>query len=266
MLYGETEQKDRLRLITHKLELSGLKMTFPWLTSQIFLGFLVVIAGVAIVVVKWMTNMWLAGIVAGVLALIAVNILLAIACTSATKKVENSMMQFMNLVENFSASSDDLISVIANTVPYTSNPLSRALSECVTEAVNSGDSAAALQALQEKIPSRHFQVLIRNLEISSRYECNYAVVVNDCRDVFHNYIKSEKEKAAIRQGGMVETLTMLGVGGLCLAMVQDISGTGEGLLQLLLTGGIAGNLILGYLCVVVLLALYLGIYKNLKKA
>ncbi|MEG1640539.1 MAG: hypothetical protein RR284_06405, partial [Ruthenibacterium sp.] len=99
-----------------------------------------------------------------------------------------------------------------------------------------------------------------------RYECNYAVVVNDCRDVFHNYIKSEKEKAAIRQGGMVETLTMLGVGGLCLAMVQDISGTGEGLLQLLLTGGIAGNLILGYLCVVVLLALYLGIYKNLKKA
>lgn len=169
----------------------------------------------------------------------------------------------MNIVDNFSRASDDILAIFEKSARYIENPLKTQILDAVAMAKNSGDKYGALQELQNRVKNRHFKVLVRNLEISSRYETNYSAIVEDCRGIFHNYIKSEKEKRVIRRQGLLEIGTMLFAGVMCTYVMSDIA-EGDNLLLTLMNGGLFEKFILGYLVAAVVLTLYILIFKILK--
>ena len=62
--------------------------------------------------------------------------------------------------------------------PYLDVPMRPALQECVSKARNTGNVEEALRNLELQIEHPQFRNLIRNLEICSRHEANYAETVS----------------------------------------------------------------------------------------
>jgi hypothetical protein len=105
--------------------------------------------------------------------------------------------------------------------------------------------------------------LIQNLETSSRLENNYSDIIEDCRDIFHTYIKAQKEKRAIRMNGMFEILLMTGAGMMSLYLIGGVTEDGN-IVSVLLNNGTVGQIILVATVAALLLAIYIAIFKVIK--
>ena len=104
---------------------------------------------------------------------------------------------------------------------------------------------------------------MRNLEISSRFETNYSDIIEDCRNIFHEYLKSEKEKRTLRVNGMLEIGTMLICGIFCIYIIGDITDQGNIILALL-AGGALGRGILIFMGLSIILSCYIAVFQILR--
>lgn len=261
-IHGAGGKHDILARIDTELAYSGIKEKFRWMTTEIYLMIVAIAVAIVTTAVVVTSGLWW-GLFAGLLTYLSLRLTVSLMVASRNKKTESIMLQFMNIVDNFSKTSDDLISILEKSSRYIDEPLSSQIYDAVIEARNTGDTLTALQELQDKVKNKHFKVLIRNLEISSRFETNYSDIVEDCRDIFHNYLKSEKEKRSLRVSGLIEILTMGLCGVFCVFTLGDMTESGN-LITSLLNGGILGIVILVYLCCAVLLSLYIAVFKILK--
>ena len=203
------------------------------------------------------------GLVFAFLVFIGFKLVISLLANHRDKKTESTMLQFMNIVDNFSKTSDDLISILEKASKYIDEPLSTQISNAVSEAKHTGDTLAALQELQDKVKNKHFKVLVRNLEISSRFETNYSDIVEDCRELFHEYLKSEKEKRSLRWNGLLEIGAMLLCGFFCLFIIGKITEQGN-IIAALLQGGLVGLVILAMATTALVLSCYIAIFKILR--
>lgn len=261
-IHGAGGKHDLLASIDEELAYSGIKEKLRWMTTEIFI-IIVLLATAIITTVFAVSKGIFAALLAGTLTVIAFKLVISLMANSRDKKTEAIMIQFMNIVDNFSKSSDDLISILEKSSRYIEEPLSSQIYDAVTEARNTGDSLAALQELQDKVKNKHFKVLVRNLEISSRLETNYSDIIEDCRQIFHDYLKHEKEKRSIRVNGLLEIATMLLCGFFCIYIIGDITEQGN-IIAALLAGGLIGKGILIFLGVSVALSCYIAVFKILR--
>jgi Flp pilus assembly protein TadB len=263
-IHGEGIKRDFLTSIDTQLAYSGIKERLRWLTTEVYVIIVAVSAALAVIIVTTTVKSTILGILCGLIVVIIYHSIIAFMANSRDKKTEKILLQFMNVVDNFSKTSDDLISIFEKSSRYIEEPLSSQIYDAVIEAKNTGDTMQALQALQDKVKNKHFKVLIRNLEISSRFETNYSEIIADCRQTFHDYIQSEKEKRNIRANGILEIATMLLCGAFCIYTLSGIAESGN-FIDLLLAGGILGKGILIFLAVAVVLSLYIAIFQILRK-
>lgn len=261
-IIGEGTKKDWLASIDEKLAYSGIKEKIRWITTEIYLMFVLVIA-IVITILLTVKISFIAGVLGFFITIALFEFALTIVITVRNKKTESMLLQFMNIVDNFSKTSNDLISILEKSSKYIDEPLSSQIYDAVIDAKNTGNSSVALHTLQDKVKNKHFKVLIRNLEISSRFETNYSEIVEDCRDIFHDYIKNEKEKHNIRVNGLLEILTMAVCGGASVYLIADISDSGN-VIQMLLNGGVFGYFILGYIIAAIVITIYVAVFKVLR--
>ena len=261
-IHGNGGKHDWLASVDEELAYSGIKEKLKWITTEIYLIIVLLTIVIVTAFVTTASNIWY-GLIAGVLVFFGFKLALGLMITSRERKTESIMLQFMNIVDNFSRTSDDLIAVLEKASRYIEEPLSSQIYDAVVEAKNTGDSMLALQELQDKVKNKHFKVLIRNLEISSRFETNYSDIIADCRDIFHNYLKSEKEKRSVRINGILEIGTMLLCGFLCIYLIGDITESGN-LVTTLMGGGMLGKGILVYLILSIVLSCYIAVFQILK--
>lgn len=258
-LHGAGTKVDFLGRLDERLAYSGIKDKFKWMTTEIYLLFVIMVVVLVVTVVVLIKGvLW--GIVSGILTVLVLDLMLVLVVARRNASTESVMLQFMNIIDNFSKTSDDLISIMEKSSRYVDAPLGPQIYDAVIEAKNSGDTVQAIQSLQDKVKNKHFKVLMRNLEISSRYEANYSEIVEDCRDIFHNYIKSEKEKRNIRLNGLAEIGTMLVIGFACTYLLGSMTEEGN-LIEALNNGGAMGKGILVYLVVSIVASLYVLIFK-----
>lgn len=262
-IHGTNSTKDWLAKIDEELAYSGIKQKIRWLTTELYLLIVILTTTLVITIISVFTNI-IYGLFGGVIVITTFKLVVSLLANSRDKKTEEIMLQFMNIVDNFSKTSDDLINILEKSSRYIDEPLNNQIYDAVIEARNTGDSLTALQQLQDKVKNKHFKVLIRNLEISSRFETNYSDIIEDCRGIFHEYIKSEKEKRSMRLNGIMEIATMLLCGVFCIYLLGDVTGSGN-IVIMLLEGGVLGKLILGYVFVSVAVAFYIAIFKLLRK-
>ena len=164
-------------------------------------------------------------------------------------KTERQLMIFINLLENYSKTSDDLVDIISKTETYVDEPLKSAIRKFSWEAKHVGELDEAILHLKEKIPHRKFQEILQNLDICRKHDTNYEEVISDIRISMQQYLKSKEEKKSIRQSSRGNVIIMLLVG---VFIIKLVDGFVEGGLIALLCGNILGGIILIYIIFVVL--------------
>ena len=262
-VHGQGLKKDFLSSIDEELAYSGIKQSIPWLTTELYI---LITVGIAVIIgiVVTVIGTWYLGIASIVMIMLFFNVVISMMANKREQETEKVMIQFMNIVDNFSKTSDDLITILDRTAKYVDEPLGSIIYESVVEARNTGDAMLALQDLQDKVKNPHFKVLMRNLEIASRFETNYSDIIDDCREIYHDYLRSEKEKRAMRSSGLLEILVMIATGGFCIYIIGDVTDSGN-LITTLMNGGAIGIAILSALIGSVVIALYIGIFQIMKK-
>lgn len=259
-IHGAGGKKDFLASIDEKLAYSGIKEKLPWMTTEIWI-LTMILSAVVIGTIAVIAN-GLIGVVLYAIIPIMFELVLIVLTSTRSKKTESQMLQFMNILDNFSRTSDDLISILEKASRYIEDPLGSQIYDAVIAARNIGNTQQALVDLQDSVKNKHFKVLIRNLEISSRFETNYSDIVEDCRELFHSYIQGEKEKRSIRQTGLVQVIFMMGMGLFCISMLANLSDSGS-ILSVFTDAGLVGMIVLGILMASYLISTYILVFKIL---
>lgn len=263
LIYGDTNDKSLLTKLDNMLAYSGLKQKFKFLSSELVLIALVLLSALSIII----SNMIFGDITIGlvVLALVVFTFvsLLKLLCNFQYKRVHDSVLKFTNIIENFAATSNDLVAILEKSCVYINEPLKSKVYNCVVEARNSGDKDYALRKLQDSVENEYFKELIRTLRISSGFEANYSEVIRDGKSALQNNLKYEAEKQALRNNARGEMLALAGVGALCVFMSSQI--TYMSLSELLFNTGIFGKLLFYYLIATLLTVIYVGFIQSTKR-
>ena len=138
------------------------------------------------------------------------------------KIVEDNLLNFLDMLGNFSAANVEIISVFRQISKYFPAPLSVAIEECVSEAETMGNTSAALYALADKIEQPQFKEVIYDLEVCVNYAGNYKEAINKWRRLITD-MQLEKKQRTSMANELSITMIITSVGMVfCLAAVDKL--------------------------------------------
>lgn len=250
---GTVENNGILDKIDGALNNAGWKEYYSYLSAEIFIAFIILITAVFSMIIYAFTKNRSVAFFVAVALLFIPWVILYFAVGIRYKKTERQLMIFINLLENYSRTSDDLVDIIAKTEKYLGEPLNSAIRKFSWEAQHVGETEIAILHLKEKIPHRKFQEIIQNLNICRSHDTNYEEVIADIRISMQQYLKAKEEKNSIRQGTRGSILIMMIVG--CF-IIRLVNGFVQGGLYRLLRSNFIGLIILFYILAVAIVGLW----------
>lgn len=228
------------------IERSGLRKRFEFLTTEIYIAIIVVIT-----LVGYLLGHIIGGMLIGATVVMCVIVgsygIVYILSGKNYEKVDNEIIPFVNLLENYSGSDNDIVNIMGNVYMYLNDPLKTYIENFYNEATTSGDYRKAFMNLENRIESVRIKALIRNIEICSRHEANYDEIIKDERRTLRSYSKAKEKRKTIRANGRSDIVASLVMSGILVVMFM---GFAPGLTYNLLNSTI-GNIILLY-CITVL--------------
>lgn len=253
---GMQEKTDFWYRLDMLLIYSNIKKRIPFLNTEIFIGVGIVLCAAAYLLVSKFAGVWIFGLLAAGSVALGFYLLLYFLAGMNYQRTEKSLTAFLNLLENYSMASDDLIDIFYKVAINMDEPVQTALFECYAEATSTGDAQLAMQNLQKRIEHEKFKELVRNLEICSRYEANYAEIIKDSRSLIQEYTAYSQERKSIIQNARAEIVMIVACCGLIFWMVDDF--TTQGILTVLLATTM-GNVLLLYCAVMIFAAFWMVI-------
>ena len=239
--------------LLYKLDLlvlqSNIRKFIPFASTEILLVMTIILSAAGYAGVAYLTSKWIFGMLGFVGVSFLCYIVLYFMAFSNYRKTEESLMTFINLLENYSSMEDELIAIFSRIQTFLTEPVRSAVEQCYIEAEMTGDKGRAIRNLEKRIEHEKFKELVRNLEICSRYEANYGEVIKDSRSLLREYLAAAKERKAILNNARVEIAMIIGCSGIVFWMMNDFTQAG---IMTVLLGSIAGNIILAY-CILMLL-------------
>lgn len=262
LVYGDIEEKGIINKLDKIITYSGLKYKYKFINTETILLFWIIQAALAIIISSRL-NAFMYGLLFAICVVVMTYMGLSIFTNIQYKAVHKSILKFVNIIENFAATSNDIITILEKSCAYAQNPIKDAVYRCVVEARNSGDKDFALRRLQDSIENEYFKEMIRTLRIASSYEANYSEVVRDCKAMLQQSLKYEAEKQSIRNNGRNDMLTLTAVGVICVFLTESISG--YTVAELLFETGLVGQLLFYYLVFCLLVVIYVGFIKGMRR-
>ncbi len=209
----------RLDLI---IERSGLRYKFKNLTTEIYLTLVITLTLVGFIVASK-----LGGILLGVAAITVIIVfsygVIYILSSKNHEKIDDSIIPFINLLENYATSDSDIVNIMGNVCQYLEDPLRSYIEEFCDEAITSGNPSKAFMNLEVKIANRRLKSIIRNLEICSKNEANYDVIIQDERRALRNYSKSRAKKKELFHKGRSEVFKCLLINAMIIIMFSTVA-------------------------------------------
>lgn len=249
---GNMVRKPFLYKIDRMVEYSGLKRYFPSAGAEIVISAYVAVLAVVYVLCTLISGGYVVGFVADAVLCAGVYGLYYIINGSYYKKLEENIMTFLNLIENFSKTEDDIVQIFKKTIPYIGEPVRHILTEFCSEAETGGDVNRAFDNMNSKIGHRKCRELIHNIRVCSRYESNYDMLVRDCRASMMDFLEIKAERKAIINNGRAEIIILLLSAALIIYLFANI--VSGGFVELML-GSMAGKAIIAYCAVVVIISI-----------
>lgn len=257
---GNREKKSFLYRLDLMLEYSGLRKHIRFANSEVVISFSCIVGFIIYFVTSYFTN----NIYIGIFSMMTVCMVLYIFIYTLSgiyfNRMEKNIMTFLNLIENFSKSEDDIVQIFKKSMLYMSEPFDNLLREFCTDAENLGDTNQAFDNMISKIEHNKCRELLRNLEVCSRYEANYEDIVKDCRSSMIDYLNIKSERKAIISNGRIEVIILL-VGAALITLL--FAGITDNMWSLLTTTFIGGVIILYcFVVVIVCIVMMLRFDKN----
>lgn len=241
--YGATDKKNFMEKFNQRLWYAGIRQAYPTLTTELLL-----LSGIVAMVMAFIIATLAGGIIIGLIVPLILYAIVSVVLISLevrrNNKIEEHLLSTMNILENFSKSSTDLVHIIDRSSKLISEPLKTEFANTVIQARGSGDPDSALADLQDRVKTPYFKVMIKNLSIASKYQNNYSDIIADVRDSYHAYLKNKKRRKGLLSTGVAQIIMMIIVGAMCLFMVGDITEDGN-IIKSLLNGGLMGQIIFG---------------------
>lgn len=241
--YGATDKKNFMEKFNQRLWYAGIRQAYPNLTTELLL-----LSGIVAMIVTFIIATLAGGIIIGLIVPLVLYAAFSVVIISLevrrNNKIEEHLLSTMNILENFSKSSTDLVHIIDRSSKLISEPLKTEFANTVIQARGSGDPDSALADLQDRVKTPYFKVMIKNLSIASKYQNNYSDIIADVRDSYHAYLKNKKRRKGLLSTGVAQIIMMIIVGAMCLFMVGDITEDGN-IIKSLLNGGLIGQIIFG---------------------
>lgn len=248
---GNRERKSLLYRLDRMLDYSGLRNITGNINAELYIIFMASAMTVAGLLAHILTGNIFFGISAAFIVISVSSVILYIMSGIYYKRLEKEIMTFLNLVENFSKTENDIVQIFKKTIHYMDEPLRSIMEEFCSEAESIGDTEPAFENMIVKIEHVKCRELFRNLSVCSKYEANYGDVACDCRTSMLDYLSVKSERAAIIANGRAEIIILI-LSAACTVVL--FSGITENLFEVL-TGTFIGNIILLYCFVVIAICL-----------
>lgn len=255
-LLRKTEGNQEKDSIFYKTDLmlnqSGIKRKLPFFSTEYLMLFSTVLGMLGLIIAGAAAGL-IKGIIAAAVVCALPYLIIKIAADINYKKTEGQILHFLNMVENYTRTYDNIITIFGKIYPFLEEPLSTAVKECYIEATNTGDVSMAFRRLETKVVHEKFSEILRNLELCSRYEANYHAVVSTSRDIISNYIKSRKKIKGIVDNAKIDFVLIMVCTVVMLGMIDSFIENGS-IISILLSG--PGLLISAYMTFIIIYAVF----------
>ena len=258
---GYSDKENLLIKLDKTIKYSNIRKYIPFLNSNIVIFVLVLLSATALILGAVFGNL-----VIGIGAAIAVSLTLIIIVLAMAnvnyKKTEENILTFVNLVENYSKTNNDLIAILGKAYPYLDEPLKGYVQEAYLLGKRTGDPDLALTTLQNNVQNKRFREIVRNLQICSHYEANYEEVVNDLRQQLIEYLAGKRSKEAMARNARIELSILIATSGVVMYLMGSFMSNN---IFAMLNETFVGKLILLYIIIVLAIALFNMIFINRNK-
>lgn len=249
---GNQEKNSIFYTLDLTLNQSGIKKFIPFLSTEYLVLFSSVSAIAAFFITGTITE-WSYGILAAFTVFFIPYLLVRILAEINHKRIEEQIIHFLNMVDNYNQSEDNLITIFGKVYKYLDEPLCSAIEDCYREASNTGDMGTAFRRLETRIVHERFSEILQNLELCSLHEANYHVIITESREIM---IKHKKSRDAIKNiVGRAKT-GMLAMVGMLILLIFMVSNIIEVNLITAMTGSVVGMAILIYLGIVIIYGIF----------
>ncbi len=220
---GNRERVDWLYGLDLQILRSGLRQKIPFLNAEILLFgmFLIMVGGFFLVKGLFQSTMF--GIFTFIFLGICIKGMLHFLVVYQDRQIEGQMLNFMNLLENYSRTTEDILDIFGRIILYLEGRLKDVVEESYFVGMRTGSTQDAFTFLYEHTAHPKFQTFIRNMEICSRHDANYGEIIRDSRKTWQGYLHYEQEKKEIRNNGRVELLLILGSSSYILYMMNGFT-------------------------------------------
>ena len=221
---GNREKMNLIYRFDLIIEKSGIKRKLTFMNTEIFI---ITVAGSSIIVgilSGMIFHNMLYEILIIAIYLFLVYIMMFLLVTHNSKVIEENLLQFSDLLESYSAASDDIIDIFEKTAEYLDEPLYSAIKKCVMEARTDGNIQAAFQRLKIRVGNRKLSELLSNIEECSNNNADYGGVVRRIHDSIETYITEKEERKKLAAGAKKNILLMVLVFLYSIKVVQDFIG------------------------------------------
>ncbi|MBQ8664041.1 MAG: hypothetical protein IJ471_09320 [Eubacterium sp.] len=242
---------------------SMIQHQFPELNAQLYVSLLLVVASITGLcgLLFWHKTPGygaLAGVCLFLLVLFCGMFYVNLLRRQKKAQTEKELVPFLNIVDNFSKSEQDLFQIFELAVPYLKEPIKTALAESGQHAATTGNRSEAIRDLIYRIEHPKFREMIQNLEICSKNEANYTRIMSDMRDGLSAYMSNRKEERGILKEGQIQIIVIICMGIPMVAMLSVI--TQVPLLSM--AENFFGRLIIGYWVVLLIFIVYQMFFRT----
>lgn len=250
---GNIDEKSFLYKLDLIISKSGIQRKISFINTEIFILLVVIMMAIAIAVVTYITRNGFYGVITGTLVLFLVVCIMFYLVSRNEKILDENVLQFADMLEGYSAVSDDIVDIFERCAEYLDEPLKSAIKHCVAESRIDGNIKLALQRMRIRLGHRKLNEMLVNIEECSLNNADYRAVITRLKNSIGIYISEREERSKMARDAKVNMLIMLGV--LVISMYVMQSFVEENIITFLMART-AGEFILYGVFVVVLITFW----------
>jgi len=220
-MYGNYAKKGLINHIDENIRYSGLQDKFPLLTTELFLVGEIVVLAAAFLSASVLSGSILKGAAVTALLVFGMELYFNGHRQRCYNRVEDELLPFINSIDAYAASTDDIISIFEKSLPVLNGPLKDAVYKAVEQSKRTGNCSEVLRNLEDSIEHPFFKKLIRNLEISSRNNANYREITAQCRKLLSEQLDNSKKLAQIYREAKIRLAIIMLCALVCLWMMAQ---------------------------------------------
>ena len=250
---GNREHVDVLTQIDILLIQCGLRQKIHFLTTEIFIALDIVVGTICFISILKISESVIFGMAAFVIGAALPYIAMNVSAMSKAKMMEDDMGVFLDMIDAYAKSSDDIVDIMGNVYPSLHEPLRGYVEEFYFEAIGIGDKDTAFRHLKYKIPHKKLREIIGNLQLCSTKVLDYHVIVKDSEEQLRTYLDGKRDRQDARtDGGMQMVIfAVIVIGGFyIMGLITEMD-----ILEFL-TSNILGKIIILYYIIIAIAALY----------